>query len=181
MVRNLVAASRYHDKKEVAWFKSIENATFEELGKDNLERFQPSDSQLAAALSKTLPEQLRIRVQAKEMEAYKDDATLTGRQIVHMIYDWFRTDAHMSTFFSFNDLSNLVWLGDKLGDMEKFLQNWDHILEHMSYPVHPDCLRDLSTGRKVACAERGHSPLPQGRVERPGDPGLLPGLPSQIH
>ena len=81
MVRNLVAASPHHDKLEVAWFKEIENATFEELGRDTPARFQPLGAQLAAALTKkTLPEQLRIRVQAKEMEAYTHDATLTGRQ-----------------------------------------------------------------------------------------------------
>ena len=65
------------------------------------------------------------------MDAYKANSTLTGRQIVRMIYDWFRTDAHMSTYFSFNDLQTLAWLGDKPADMEKLLQNWDHILEHV--------------------------------------------------
>ena len=105
MVRSLAAASPYHGKLEAAWLKEIENITFEELGRDTSARLQPLDAQLAAALIKTLPEQLRIRVQAKEMEAYKNDTTTTGRQTVHMIYDWFRTDAHMSTFFSFHDLS----------------------------------------------------------------------------
>ena len=98
--------------------RKIENATFEELGRDTSARFQPLDAQLAAALIKTLPEQLRVRVQAKEMEAYKNDAAITGRQIVHMIYDWFRTDAHMSAFFSFHDLSQLTWLGDNPADMD---------------------------------------------------------------
>ena len=83
----MAAASPYHDKQEVAWFKEIENTTFEELGRGTPARLQPLDAQLAAALIKTLPEQLRIRVQAKEMEAYKNDAAITGRQIVHMIYD----------------------------------------------------------------------------------------------
>ena len=143
MVRSLAAASPYHDKQEVAWFKEIENATFEELGRDTSARFQPLDAQLAAALIKTLPEQLRVRVQAKEMEAYKNDATITGRQIVHVMYDWLRTDAHMSTFFSVHDLSQATWLGGKPADMEKFMQSWDHILEHMQYTMPPDCLRDL--------------------------------------
>ena len=118
MVRSLVAASPYHGKQEAAWFKEIENATFEELGRDTSARLQPLDAQLAAALIKTLPEQLRIRVQAKEMEAYKNDAAITGRQTAHLMYDWFRTDAHMSTFFSFHELSQLTWLGGKPADME---------------------------------------------------------------
>ena len=143
MVRSLVAASPYHDKQEAAWFKEIENATFEELGRGTSARLQPLDARLAAALTKTLPEQLRIRVQAQDMEAYKNDAAITVRQIVHMMYDWLHTDAHMSTFFSFHDLSQLTWLGDKPADIEKFRQNWDHVLEHTQYTMPPDCLRDL--------------------------------------
>ena len=80
MVRSLVAASPCHDKQEAAWFKEIENAAFEELGRATPTRFQPLDTQLAAALIKTLPEQLRSRAQAKEMEAYTHDVTITGRQ-----------------------------------------------------------------------------------------------------
>ena len=88
MVRSLAAASPYHDKQEAAWLKDIENTTFEELGRGTPARLQPLDTQLAAALTKTLPEQLRIRVQAQEVEAYKNDAAITGRQLAHMIYDW---------------------------------------------------------------------------------------------
>ena len=108
LVRNLVAASPYADQQEAPWFKEIEGKSFDELGKSGSARFQLLDSQLAAALVKILPDQLRTRVQAKEMDAYKRNTTITGRQIVFMIYEWFKTDAHMSTFFSFNDLEGLV-------------------------------------------------------------------------
>ena len=111
MVRSLAAASPYHDKQEAAWLKERENAAFEELGRGTSARLQPLDAQFAAALIKTLPEQLHIRAQAKEMEAYKNDTAITGRQAVRVIYDWLLTDAHVSTFFSFHDLSQLTWLG----------------------------------------------------------------------
>ena len=127
LVRSLVAASPYADQQEAKWLKEIEDLTFDALSK--------SDSQLAAALGKILPGQLRIRVQAKEMEASKNNSTITGRQIARMIYEWFKTDVHMSTFFSFNDLAALTWLGDKPADMERFLQSWGHVLEPMRYKM----------------------------------------------
>ena len=71
MVRNLAAASPYADDNETEWFKDIESRTYDDLGKSNSARFRLLDSQLAAALVKILPDQLRIRVQAKEMNAYK--------------------------------------------------------------------------------------------------------------
>ena len=55
MVRSLAVAPPYHDKQEVAWFKEIENATFEELGRGTSARLQPLDAQLAAALIQALP------------------------------------------------------------------------------------------------------------------------------
>ena len=144
MVRNLVAASPYADDREIEWLKEIESHTYDDLGKSNSARFRLLDLQLAAALVKILPDQLRIRAQAKEMEAYKRNSTISGRQIAHMIYEWFKTDVHTSTLFSFNDLSALTWLGDKPENMEKFLQNWGHIMEHMQYTMPAECLRDLS-------------------------------------
>ena len=125
MARNLVAASPVFDRAEVKWFREIEGLTFEELGRPQQPRFQALEAQMAASLCKILPEQLRTRVQVKEQDAFKRDATLNGRQIVWMIYDWFRTDANISTFYSLADLSRIEWLGDKPADMQRFLQTWD--------------------------------------------------------
>ena len=117
------------------------------------------------------------------MEAYKNDAAITGRQIAHMIYDWLRTDAHVPTFFSFHDLSQLTWLGDKPADTETLRQNWDHVLAHTQYTMPPDCLRDLffRLVEKSAVLREDITPLPSRAVQRPGDPGLFPGLPSQTN
>ena len=101
------------------WLREIENASFEELGRDTPARLQPLDAQLAAALIKTLPEQLHTRAQAKETEAYTSDAAATGRQLARLMCDGLRTDAHMPTFFSFHDVSQATWLGGKPADMGK--------------------------------------------------------------
>ena len=78
LARNLVAASPHHDQMEVRWIKEIEGPTFDAL-KDSEARCQILDSQLASALIKTLPEGLRVKVQAKEMEAFANGRTITGR------------------------------------------------------------------------------------------------------
>ena len=126
------------------WFKDTESKTFDELGVSSA-RFEPLDTQLAAALNKTLPQQLRIRAPGKELEACKKDTPLTRRHIVHVIYDWFKTDAHTAAFFSFTDLQTLAWLGDKPADIEKLSQSWDHTLANLQYAMPDECLRGLAS------------------------------------
>ena len=60
---------------------------------------------MANALMRTLPAGLRVRVQKKEQEAFILNRTVNGRQVVHMLYEWFKTNAHMSTYFSFADVA----------------------------------------------------------------------------
>ena len=46
-----------------------------------------------------------------------------------MVYDYFKTEDHMSQVYGLNDLTDLTWYGD--GRMLDFLQQWDFILDHL--------------------------------------------------
>ena len=46
-----------------------------------------------------------------------------------MVYDWLRTDQHMSVMYGHFDLTEIPWMGDKAMDMQKFLNCWGSVLE----------------------------------------------------
>ena len=50
-----------------------------------------------------------------------------------MIYDYLKTEDHMSQVYGLNDLTDLTWYGDNL--MIDFLQQWDFILDHLEGDV----------------------------------------------
>ena len=114
VARALVASSIYDDKAEVKWFKraSRKGVTFDDLRNVGEERFQALDSLLCQALIKNLPLDLHQRIRRKEDEAWQNDTTITGLQVAWMIYDYFKTEDHMSQVYGLNDLTDLTWYGD---------------------------------------------------------------------
>ena len=131
VVRALVASSNYEDKAEVRWFKrcSRKGAQFEDLSDVGEERFHALDALLCQALMKNLPPDLHQRIRRKEDEAWQKDTTITGLQVAWMIYDYFKTEDHMSQVYGLNDLTDLTWYGDNR--MLDFLQQWDFVLDHI--------------------------------------------------
>ena len=150
VARALVAASVYDDKAEVAWFKraSETGVTFEDLADVGEERFMALDQLLCQALMKKLPADLNQRIRRKEDEAWKRNTTITGLQVTWMIYDYFKTDDHMSQVYGLHDLTDIPWFGDNR--MLDFLQQWDFVLDNiegdtrnMLYANGEKTLRDL--------------------------------------
>ena len=158
LARSLVAASVAMpvDKAEIAWFNEVEHRASEELADSGHPRLHHLDALLAAALVKVLPKQLGIMVERKEQDALRVDSCVSGRQIVRRVYDWFKTDDYMSTVYSYSDLSDISWMGDRAGDMQKFLYHWDHILENMPDVLSEQVLRDIfakQVGKPIALRE----------------------------
>ena len=69
---------------------------------------------------------------------------LTGRQVAWMLYDYFRTDDHMSLMYSYNELNAMKWHGDDR--MEEYLIEWDFIIDHMEERITDNCKRDVMAG-----------------------------------
>ena len=97
---HLVAASRYTDKKEVAWLLKIKRkeVTFQDLEHSG-RRYAGLDSKLCSALKPTFVKtgDFRRLVRMKQRAAIHNQTTLTGRQLAWMVLDYFKTSEHMHT------------------------------------------------------------------------------------
>ena len=49
--------------------------------------------------------------------------------MAYLIYDYFKTEDHMSTVYGFNDVSDLEWMGDR--KKQEFCDHWDHIMGNL--------------------------------------------------
>ena len=140
--QNLVAASVYDDHAEVKWLLEVKTKTFVELGRSKCEqRFSPLDALFAIALVKTLPPHLKRKYDDENIKALNNGSVVTGRQIVWLILQWFKTNDHMSVVYSYECLQELEWLGDKYVD--EFLHVWNNIVDNLSEPLTPGALRDI--------------------------------------
>jgi hypothetical protein len=115
------------DRKEAQWLNETEGKTFEQLSDSGEERYHHLDALLAEALVKVLPKGLMMRVQQKEIAALRSNNCITGRQVLRMVYDWLRTDEHMSLVYGHAGLMEIPWMGDRAQDMQKFLGVWGSV------------------------------------------------------
>ena len=112
VARNLVTASQYCDDREIAWLNEFWIKTFEELSDCGEARFKHLDSLLAIALEKILPADLYREFDKRSAKACKQNKAITGRQIVWMIHDYFKTQGHMKVVYGYQHLIALRWYGD---------------------------------------------------------------------
>ena len=142
--RGLASAAGQFDQAEVAWFAEVYTKSFEELGASvSARRFGILEQPLAMALLKTVPDQLRTRMNRLEATAIKEGKLITGRQVAWKILEWFKTDAYQNTYSTMSDLSNLGWRGDSAAQMEHFLVDWDYMLEHLPQVLGDESMRDM--------------------------------------
>ena len=67
----------------------MRTARFEDLAETGGGMFEVLDQLMVPKLTKTLPRNLRVKVEKKEMETNKEGTTLSGRQLVWLMYDYF--------------------------------------------------------------------------------------------
>ena len=107
--RQLLASTPFTDRKELAWLNKAaeKSTTFDELADSEGDRFVPLDVRLSAALLRTFPTDLSLRVRKREQEMRRLNQVITGRQCVCMVFKYYKADAHMSIMYGFNDFMNL--------------------------------------------------------------------------
>ena len=128
--RSLWTISQYYDRAEVKWLNESTKKTFEELKDSGEDRYVYLDALLAIALEKVLPPGLYRQFDRLCVKLGKTDETITGRQMIWMIHDYFRTNGHMNVVYGYKHLLALVWMGGK--KMDLFIDKFDLILEHMN-------------------------------------------------
>ena len=89
--------------------------------------FDMLDAMIASASKKIFNTQVpfRKRVSAEEQRAQKHDRFLRGRQIAHMIYEYFRTTGACGAVQGLADLVSMTLQND---DVQNFDVRWDHAL-----------------------------------------------------
>jgi hypothetical protein len=112
---------------------------------------------MATAVDKVAPKAFKRKIAQLQRKAVKANTIITGRQVIHCIYNWFRTESHMAAVFDITHLADTKWLGDSR--MEEYLEQHDHIVDNMEIKPSDQVLRDImyramcdSTKLKEDCA-----------------------------
>ena len=103
--------------------------------------FEVLDTRIASTLNKIIHNShFKRRISLEEQKAQKQDRFLRGRQIAHLIYDYFRVTGTHSSVENYTDLFTIVLRND---DIQEFDSKWDGILLSMTKIPHDDILEGL--------------------------------------
>ena len=131
------------------WIKEVELVdSVDELRSSSSTRgismpnFEVLDARIASALNKIIHNShIKRRISLEEQKAQKQDRFLRGRQIAHLIYDYFRvTRSHHDSVENYADLVTISLRND---DIQEFDSKWDGILLSMTKIPHDDILEGL--------------------------------------
>ena len=107
----------------------------------SMPNFEVLDARIASALNKIIHNsQFKRRISLEEQKAQKQDRFLRGRQIDHLIYEYFRvTEANDSV----ENNADLFTISLRNDDIQEFDSKWDGILLSMTKIPHDDILEGL--------------------------------------
>ena len=92
--------------------------------------FEVLDAKIVSALNRIIHiSQFKRRISLEEQKAQKQDRFFRGRQIAHLIYDYFRVTGTDSSVENYADLFTIVLRTD---DIQEFDPKWDGILLSMT-------------------------------------------------
>ena len=91
--------------------------------------FEVLDARIASALNKIIHNSHFKRISLEEQKAQKQDRFLRGRQIAHLIYEYFRVTRADDSVESYADLFTIALQND---DILEFDAKWGGILLSMT-------------------------------------------------
>ena len=114
---NLTMAGGYVDQLEVPWLKEVLVKTFDELADGGSERMREADLALAKALQGLIngtTEPLKKDVSRKQTALFNLEGgkVIGGRQLAHMILNYFKTHRDLQRRHTWEDISTVKWKGD---------------------------------------------------------------------
>ena len=99
-------------------------------------KFEVLDARIASALNKIIHNTLfKRKVSLEEQKAQKQDRFFRGRQIAHLIYEYFRVTGANDSVENYADLFTVV--------LQEFDSQWDELLLSMTKIPHDDILEGL--------------------------------------
>ena len=103
--------------------------------------FEVLDAEIASALNRILHNShFKRRISLEEQKAQKEYRFLHGRQIAHLIYEYFRVTGANDSVENYADLFSISLRND---DIQDFDSKWDGILLSMTKIPHDDILEGL--------------------------------------
>ena len=103
--------------------------------------FEVLDARIASALNSIIHNShFKRRVSLEEQKAQKENRFLRGRQIAHLIYEYFRVTGANDSLKHYADLFTVVLRND---DIQEFDSKWDEILLSMTQISSDDILESL--------------------------------------
>ena len=114
-------------------------APFESLAFTGEGKFEVPDFRLASALktgceSSAASMELHRSIARKELQAMEADTILTGRQILWVVLQTFKTNANMGVVCGFAHIQNVKWQGDAWRQVEAFKNEWLEVISRQKYP-----------------------------------------------
>ena len=145
-IRLEVASASGRPELANLWILRVEHpaATFDNMSMSG--RFQTLDSKLGAALMKACSGTLSRRIALVAEQQAKNMTFLKGRQILWMIYQWFKTQDEAGALHDIMDIFAVRLRGD---DLEGFLTTWETILAGVSVPIDKKHLVALFSATKT--------------------------------
>ena len=117
------------DNKEYEWIKECYNKTFEELAPPIEQRWSKLDIRLLNALPEMLnrtTEHLRWDVQMKVQQHADGTTPLSGRQVLQMIFNHFRSSKDDKMRLATDSIAQIAWPGDD--NMADFYNRWKYLV-----------------------------------------------------
>ena len=106
--------------KEIAWVSEVarDGQTFDALADSGGERLRPLDLRLSQALTSMTRSCPTAKTLYSEMMVHEErtqsrNTILTGRQILHLLYESFQTNVHTALIDNITDLNITTYPGDK--------------------------------------------------------------------
>jgi hypothetical protein len=150
LARAVMIAANSPDAREVMrWISQTwaEGQTFDALGEDEYHPFVTLDMKLAQGMMIMLnragekASRIRDKVNLKAEEATRSGNLITGRQLVFMFLDSYKTFDRCDIVYGFDHLGNLKV---KNHDLHEFHMTWNHIIDNMGkFAVDSLHLRDV--------------------------------------
>ena len=136
-----MAATNRDDHRYVArWMQVVyaPDADFESLNKPG-PGMNLADKKLQLALCKTLPQDLERKIGVKKRQLSDVQQIMSGRQVLWMIVDYFRTNKGLGHVYTLQDITAVQWFGDRYNDMLAFRDKWEDTI----HGLHPDITENM--------------------------------------
>ena len=149
--RKVIAASA-DPTRAYKWIKKVEDkdTTFEELR--NSGPFLTLDSKLGSCLSEIAKGELGRRITLMTEREDKEGRNVTGRQLLKLVYDYYKTDESAGIIYDLSDLLRVNIRGDQgWKSLLDFRDTWDETLAGVENEPSDDILEPIFKDRVREC------------------------------